>query len=184
LCWSSQLSTLVTSAWWTQGSSYAVWEGLGCCGLSTTDLDYEGSFSIVALFPELQMSQVEQTIAFQNQLEQVPHNFAGDVRSVDSGFMRVDMNPQFVMMVCRDYLWTGDRGYLTRVWPHITRAMAFTESPDADGDSLPDRDTGLQTYDQWSMRGTPSYVASLRIGALRAAVRTAADLAKANEADR
>lgn len=182
--WSSQLSSLVTNTWWTKDGSYAIWEGLGCCGLSTTDVDFDGSFPIVALFPELKMSQMKQILTFQNDQGQVPHNYSFDLHRVDNGFMRVDMNPQFVMMACRDYLWTGDRDYLTAVWPHVVRAMAFTESLDTNGDSLPDRDTGLQTYDQWRMRGTPSYIASLWIGALRAAVRMAKDLGKQDEAER
>jgi len=183
-CWSGQLSTLVTNTWWTRDGSYAIWEGLGCCGLSTTDVDYQGSFPILALFSELKLSQMKQIIAFQNDLGQVPHNYYGDVQQVDKGFMRVDMNSQFVMMACRDYLWTGDREYLITMWPHIVRAMAFTESLDTNGDSLPDRDTGLQSYDQWRMRGSPSYIASLWIGALRAAIRIAVDLDKGNEAKR
>jgi len=181
-CWSSQLSSLITNTWWIKDGSYAIWEGLGCCGLSTTDVDYDSSFPIVALFPELKLSQMKQIIAFQNDLGQVPHNYASDLHRVDHGFMRVDMNPQFVMMVCRDYLWTGDRDYLTSMWPHIVRAMAFTDSLDTNGDALPDRDTGLQTYDQWRMRGTPSYVASLWIGALRAAIHIANELNKEDAA--
>lgn len=173
--WSSQLSSLVTNTWWTKDGSYAIWEGLGCCGLSTTDVDYQGSFPIIALFPELKLSQMKRIIAHQNDLGQVPHNYPGDVNRVDAGFARVDMNPQFVMMICRDYLWTGDREYLTFMWPHVVRAMAFTESLDANGDALPDRDTGLQTYDQWRMRGTPSYIASLWTGALRSAILIAKD---------
>ena len=180
--WSSQLSSLVTNTWWIKDGSYAIWEGLGCCGLSTTDVDYDGSFPIVALFPELKLSQMKQIITFQNDLGQVPHNYASDLHRVDQGFMRVDMNPQFVMMVCRDYLWTGDRGYLASMWPHLVRAMAFTDSLDTNNDALPDRDTGLQTYDQWRMRGTPSYVASLWIGALRAAIHIANELGKYEEA--
>jgi uncharacterized protein (DUF608 family) len=179
--WSSQLSSLVVNTWWTKNGSYAIWEGLGCCGLSTTDVDYQGSFPIVALFPELKLSQMKQIIAHQNALGQVPHNFAGDLDQVDKGFARVDMNPQFVMMVYRDYLWTGDREYLSFMWPYVVKAMTFTESLDENGDGLPDRDTGLQTYDQWRMRGTPSYIASLWIGALRAAVRIAMDAEKSNE---
>jgi uncharacterized protein (DUF608 family) len=182
--WASQLSTLVTNTWWTKDGSYAIWEGLGCCGLSTTDVDYQGSFPIVALFPELKLSQMKRIITFQNDKGQVPHNFDSDVHRVDNEFMRVDMNPQFVMMICRDYLWTGDCDYLTTMWPHLVRAMAFTESLDTNGDSLPDRNTGLQTYDQWRMRGTPSYVASLWIGALRAAVRIATELGKSAETER
>jgi uncharacterized protein (DUF608 family) len=186
--WSSQLTTLVFNTWWTKDGSYAIWEGLGCCGLSTTDVDYQGSFPIVALFPELKLSQMVRTVGFQNDLGQVPHNFAGDLHRVDNrvdkGFMRVDMNPQFVMMVCRDYLWTGDRDYLMMMWPHVVRAMAFTESLDTNGDALPDRDTGLQSYDLWRMRGTPSYIASLWVGALRASVRIANDAGKPNESKR
>ena len=180
--WSSQLSTLIFNTWWTRDGGYAIWEGLGCCGLSTTDVDYQGSFPIVALFPELKLSQMKSIIAYQNELGQVPHNFDHRLNQVDNGFKRVDMNPQFVMMVCRDYMWTGDKQYLADLWPHVVRAMAFTESLDTNGDGLPDRDTGLQTYDAWGMRGTPSYIASLWIGALRAAARIAQDAGHSAEA--
>jgi uncharacterized protein (DUF608 family) len=173
--WSSQLSTAVFNTWWTKENEYAMWEGLGCCGLSTTDVDYQGSFPIVALFPALKLRQMKHIIGYQNALGQVPHNYRGDIDAVDNGFARVDVNSQFVMMVCRDFLWTGDREYLTFMWPYIVKAMAFTESLDTNNDGLPDRDTGLQTYDQWRMQGAPSYIASLWIGSLRAAIRLAAD---------
>jgi uncharacterized protein (DUF608 family) len=182
--WASQLSTLIFNTWWTRDGGYAIWEGLGCCGLSTTDVDYQGSFPVVALFPELKLSQMKHIIAFQNDLGQVPHNFDHRLNQVDNGFKRVDMNPQFVMMVCRDYLWTGDKQYLTDLWPHVVRAMAFTESLDTNGDGLPDRDTGLQTYDAWGMRGSPSYISSLWIGALRAAARMAEETGHTAAANR
>jgi len=181
--WSSQLSTLIFNTWWVKDGSYAICEGLGCCGLSTTDVDYQGSFPVVALFPELKLSQMKQLMAMQNDLGQVPHNFSGSFDQVDvPGFARVDMNPQFVMMVYRDYLWTADRDYLASMWPHVEKAMAFTESLDTNGDGLPDRDTGFQSYDQWRMRGTPSYIASLWLGALRAAVKIALCADKADRA--
>ena len=183
--WSSQLSTLLFNTWWTKDGGYAVWEGLGCCGLSTTDVDYQGSFPIIALFPELKLSQMKRTIGHQNNLGQVPHNFAGDVDRVDDdGFARVDMNSQFVMMVYRDYLWTADKEYLEFMWPNVVKAMNFTESLDTNGDGLPDRDTGLSSYDQWRMQGTPSYIASLWIGSLRAAIQIAYGMGKSDEAKR
>jgi uncharacterized protein (DUF608 family) len=92
---------------------------------------------------------------------------------VDEGFDRVDMNQQFVLLACRDYLWTNDAGYLKRLWPHIVRAMENTAELDRDGDGLPDHDTRRNTYDAWNFFGTPSYIASLWIGALRAGVRLA-----------
>jgi uncharacterized protein (DUF608 family) len=174
--WSSQLSTLIFNTWWTKDDGYAIWEGLGCCGLSTTDVDYQGSFPVLALFPDLKLSQMKRILVHQNAIGQVPHNYPGNVDQADDGFARVDMNPQFVMMVCRDYLWTGDREYLKAMWPHVVKAMAFTESLDTNADALPDRDTGLHTYDQWRMRGTPAYIASLWLGGLRAAICIANDM--------
>ncbi len=175
--WSSHLGTLIKNSWWSRDGHYAIWEGLGCCGLSTTDVDYDGSSSIVALFPELKTRQMRDILRFQNAAGQVPHNYSRGFDAVDeSGYGRVDMNPQFVMMVCRDYLWTGDRAYLRAVWPGVLKAMEYTASLDTNGDGLPDKNCGFQTYDAWRMRGSPSYIASLWIGALRAVVRLAGDL--------
>jgi uncharacterized protein (DUF608 family) len=183
--WSSQLGTLVKNTWWSKDGHYAIWEGLGCCGLSTTDVDFDGSSSVVALFPELKLGQMKHIIAFQNERGQVPHNYSTGFDRIDrGGFGRVDMNPQFVMMVCRDYLWTGDKDYLAAMWPAVVKAMDCTGSLDSDGDGLPDQDCGFQTYDQWQMRGAPSYIASLWIGALRAAIRLAADAGKPDEGRR
>ncbi|MGD1086578.1 MAG: GH116 family glycosyl hydrolase, partial [Verrucomicrobiota bacterium] len=175
--WSSQLGTLVKNTWWSNDGHYAIWEGLGCCGQSTTDVDFDGSSSIVALFPELKLGQMRHMAAFQNELGQVPHNYSNSFDRVDiPGFRRVDMNPQWVMMVCRDYLWTGDTDYLAALWPSVVKAMQYTASLDTNDDGLPDKDCSFQTYDQWGLRGTPSYIASLWIGALRAAIRLARDL--------
>jgi uncharacterized protein (DUF608 family) len=182
--WSSQLGTLVKNTWWSKEGHYSIWEGLGCCGQSTTDVDFDGSSSVVALFPELKLEQMKHIGTFQNARGQVPHNYNGRFDGVDQGFARVDMNPQWVMMVCRDYLWTGDMDYLKTMWPGVVKAMQYTASLDSDGDGLPDQNTGLQTYDQWGLRGTPSYVASLWIGGLRAAVRMARDLEKTEDAQR
>jgi len=182
--WAGQLSTLAKCTWWTRDGKFAVWEGLGCCGFHTTDITYQGSFSILALFPELQQGQMEMGAAHQREDGRVHHFFTPDLSAVDDGFDRVDMNQQFVLLVCRDYLWTGDREYLQRMWPHIVRAMDNTAALDADGDALPDHDTRRNTYDAWNFFGTPSYIASLWLGALRAGVRLAQDLGEQAQAQR
>jgi len=178
-CWSSQLSTMAKCTWWTKNGQFAVWEGLGCCGFHTTDITYQGSFNILALWPELQLGQMAMGASFQRSDGRVHHFFTPDLMQVDNGFDRVDMNPQFVMLVCRDYLWTGNKDYVRRLWPNVVRAMANTALLDADGDGLPDHDTRRNTYDAWDFEGTPSYIASLWLGALRAGIRMAVDLGEA-----
>ncbi|MCY3020375.1 MAG: GH116 family glycosyl hydrolase [Planctomycetota bacterium] len=182
--WAGQLTTLAKCTWWTKDGSFAVWEGLGCCGFHTTDITYQGSFNILALFPELQKQQMAMGARFQRADGRVHHFFTPDFSAVDNGFDRVDMNQQFVLLVCRDYLWTGDRKYLRGLWPAILKAMANTAQLDRDGDGLPDHDTRRNTYDAWNFFGTPSYIASLWLSALRAAIRLAEDLGQRSHAAR
>ena len=179
--WSGQLTTLAKSTWWIKNGDFGVWEGLGCCGFHTTDITYQGSFSLLALFPELQKRQMEMGARFQREDGRVHHFFTPDLTAVDNGFERVDMNQQFVLLACRDYLWTGDKAYLKRLWPHILSAMRNTALLDGDGDGLPDHDTCRNTYDCWDFAGTPSYIASLWLSALLAAIRIAEDLGHRKE---
>ena len=176
--WAGQLTTLAKCTWWTKAGDFAVWEGLGCCGFHTTDITYQGSFNILALFPELQKRQMEMGARFQRDDGRVHHLFTPDLSSVDRGFDRVDMNQQFVLLVCRDYLWTNDEAYLKRMWPHVVRAMDNTALLDRDGDGLLDHDTRRNTYDAWDFRGAPAYINSLWLSALLAATRIAQDLGK------
>jgi uncharacterized protein (DUF608 family) len=182
--WAGQLTTLAKCTWWTKAGDFAVWEGLGCCGFHTTDITYQGSFNILALFPDLQKRQMELGAKFQRADGRVHHFFTPDLSAVDNGFDRVDMNQQFVLLTARDYLWTGDREHLRRQWPHVVRAMENTSLLDADGDGLPDHDTRRNTYDAWSFFGTPSYIASLWLSALLAAARLAEDLGRRAQAAR
>ena len=181
--WSSHLSTAVTNTWWVKDGNYAIWEGLGCCGLCTMDTEIYASFPIVALFPELKLSQMRWMLKFQKPDGQVPHNYEGDFNHVDNGWNRVDLNPVYVMMVYLDYLWTADQDYLNDMWPHLVKAMEYTGSLDTNGDGLPDKDTSLQTYDQWGLRGAPSYVGSIWIGALQAAVALAQAVGQQQQAE-
>ncbi|MCY2928260.1 MAG: GH116 family glycosyl hydrolase [Planctomycetota bacterium] len=180
--WSGQLTTLPKCTWWDRAGRFGVWEGLGCCGFHTTDITYQGSFGILALYPDLQQGQMLMGAKFQRADGRVHHFFTPDMTAVDTGFDRVDMNQQFVLLACRDWLWTGDKAHLRKLWPHVERAMDCTAALDGDGDGLPDHDTRRNTYDAWDFRGTPSYIASLWISALRAAARIADDLGHARRA--
>ncbi|MBO7319238.1 MAG: hypothetical protein J6V06_04380, partial [Clostridia bacterium] len=106
---------------------------------------------------------------YQRKDGRVHHLFRPDMLSTDDGFDRVDMNMQFVLMVLRDYLFTGDREYLTSLWDNVKRAMDSIEKIDTDGDGLPDYDTKRNTYDAWNFSGASAYISVLWLAALKAA---------------
>lgn len=181
---SAQLTTIPKCTWWTKAGSFGVWEGLGCCGFHTTDITYQGSFSLLALFPELQKGQMEMSARFQREDGRLPHMFWPDFSATDNQFDRVDMSPQFVLLVARDYFWTGDLAYVQGLWTPIVKAIEGTALLDADGDGLPDHGCERQTYDVWNLYGCPSYIASLWVSALKAAAMLAEDVGDEARAER
>ncbi len=179
--WSSNLSQLIKSSCYLKNGKFGLWEGLGFCGFHTTDITYHASFGLINLFPDLQKKQMKMGAEFQRKDGRVHHLFLPGLEQVDKGYDRVDMNMQFVLMVLRDYLFTGDRDYLFSLWGNVKLAMDSIESLDTDGDGLPDRDTKRNTYDAWNFSGTPAYISVLWLAALKAAVIIAE---KMNDNDR
>ncbi len=167
--WSSNLSQLIKDSAYLKNGNFGLWEGLGYCGMHTTDITYHASFSLISLFPDLQKKQMMMGAKHQREDGRVHHSFRPDMKSVGNGFDRVDINMQFVLMVLRDYLFTGDRAYLDAMWEHVKRAMDSTQTLDTDGDGLPDHDTKRNTYDAWNFSGTPVYISVLWLAALKAA---------------
>ena len=168
--WSSHLATIIKSSWYLKDGKFGLWEGLGFCGFHTTDITYHASFGLLALFPDLQKKQMLMGAKFQREDGRVHHFFTPDLDHVDWGFDRVDMNNQFVLMVLRDYLFTGDFNYLSSLWDNVKRAMDSIEAIDKNKDGLPDSETGSNTYDAWRFSGTPAYISVLWLAALKAAI--------------
>ena len=167
--WSSLLSPLIKCSVYHKNGRFGLWEGQGFCGLHTTDITYHASFSLISLFPNLQKRQMTMGAEYQREDGRMHHTFMPDMKSTDDGFDRVDMNMQFVLMVLRDYLFTGDKNYLLSLWDNVQHAMDCAALLDTDHDGLPDSDTRRNTYDAWNFTGTPVYIALLWLAALKAA---------------
>ncbi len=83
-----------------------------------------------------------------------------------------DLNSKFVLMVYRDYVFTGrkDVAFLRTTWPAVQEALQHLRQYDRNGDGIPEND-GFpdQTYDVWVVRGESAYCGSLWLASLRAA---------------
>jgi len=82
-----------------------------------------------------------------------------------------DLNSKYVLMVWRDYVFSGrkDVAFLRYTWPSVKEAIEYLRKYDHDGDGIPEND-GFpdQTYDEWVVRGESAYCGSLWLAALRA----------------
>ncbi len=168
----AQLTTLNKETWWVKDGTFAVWEGMGCCGLQTLDVAFYGSSTISLLFPHQQKTSMRLTARHQKPDGEMPHFFAGTFEYPDSWF-KIDLMPAFALMVYRDYLWSGDHGYLREMWPVITKAMEYDQKTDKNKDFLPDDHGADSTFDGWPMNGTTAYVSSIWLAGLAAGIRMA-----------
>ncbi|MCU1242894.1 MAG: Glucosylceramidase [Candidatus Acidoferrum typicum] len=90
-----------------------------------------------------------------------------------------DLNPKFVLMVYRDFVFTGrkDKDFLRTTWPAVQESIEYLRKYDHDGDGVPENEGYPdQTYDEWVVRGESAYSGSLWLGALRSAEEIAKQL--------
>jgi non-lysosomal glucosylceramidase len=83
-----------------------------------------------------------------------------------------DLNPKFVLMIYRDFVFTGrkDMAFLQYTWPSIKESLSYLEQFAHSGDGIPQNDGYPdQTYDEWVVRGESAYCGGLWLAALRAA---------------
>jgi non-lysosomal glucosylceramidase len=93
-----------------------------------------------------------------------------------------DLNPKLVLMIYRDFVFTGrkDESFLRDTWPAVQEAIAYLNKYDKDGDGLPENEAYPdQTYDTWLVKGESAYSASLYLAALRSAEEIAKQLGEA-----
>jgi uncharacterized protein (DUF608 family) len=141
--------------------------------LGTMDQRMAAHAFLTAFFPELDRTELEQYATCQQNDGRITH-FDGNVHetivdpNVGYGITDwPDLSCGWVSQVVKLYRWTGDKSFLNRMQPHITRAMNWLKTDGADDDLIP---AGGSTYDYETLpRGAFIYSASCYLGALRAA---------------
>ena len=96
-----------------------------------------------------------------------------------------DLNSKFVLMVYRDYVFTGrkDIAFLRETWPAVQDAIAYLRQFDHGGGVPENSGYPDQTYDSWVVQGVSAYSGGLWLGALRAGEETARVLGDTGKAE-
>jgi non-lysosomal glucosylceramidase len=97
-----------------------------------------------------------------------------------------DLNSKFVLMVYRDYVFTGrkDTAFLRETWPAVKDAIEYLRQFDHGGGVPENSGYPDQTYDSWTVRGVSAYSGGLWLAALRAGEESAHTLGDKVTADK
>ncbi len=177
----SQLNTLRTSTWLTATGMFGVLEGLNpvqsFAGIATTDVAMYGQIAASLLFPQLDRLTIDIWTKFQNSNGSVIHSVVCDSTMAapsESTGHRLDMPGQYVFLALRAAVWSGDRAYLEKLWPHVKAALAYVlRERDKNGDHLPDMEGVMCSYDNFPMFGVAPYVVTQWLAAVSAALMAA-----------
>lgn len=171
----SQLNTFITSSTLTKSGKFAIREGLtpsqpwGPNG--TIDVSLYGSASTIALFPELQKNMMRVHKSLQTDKGEINHGLGSDLEQTLNGtanvYNRVDLVPNYIQIVLRDFFWTGDAKYLREMWPSVVKGIEYIlKERDKDGDMMPDMEGIMCSYDNFPMFGLASYIQSQWLAAM------------------
>lgn len=181
----SQLNTFITSSTLRRDGSFGIREGLtpdrSWGPNATMDVSLYGSAMIVALFPELQKQMMRQHKALQTDKGEVAHGLALDLDYTLNGtwgvYHRIDLPPNYIQMVLRDYFFTGDAEYLREMWPSVQKAIHYIlQERTKNGAALPWMEGIMCSYDNFPMYGHAAYLLSQWASAMAMAVEAAKDL--------
>jgi uncharacterized protein (DUF608 family) len=172
----ANLSPFYASTWYVRDGRFAFFEAPVICPLmGTLDVGFYGSIPLAYFFPELELSQISQFARAQRVDGYIPHDLGKNRMDMPSNgttfHLWKDLNPKFILMVYRDFLWSGDRAFLKKIYPAVKKALLWTLSTDHDGNGLPDNEGADQTFDLWEFYGTSAYTSGIFLAALLACVR-------------
>ncbi|MBN2807143.1 MAG: hypothetical protein JXR22_10845, partial [Prolixibacteraceae bacterium] len=167
--------TFISSSTLTKAGKFAIREGLSPSQQwgpnATIDVSLYGSASTIALFPELQKSLMRAHKDLQTPAGEINHGLGSDLDYTQNGtwgvYHRVDLVPNYIQLVLRDFFWTNDQDYLIEMWPSIVKGLAYIlNERDKDKDLMPDMEGIMCSYDNFPMYGLASYIQSQWLAAM------------------
>lgn len=170
----NSLTVYTAASWWTRDGRFTVYENpIKWPLMDSLDVRYYGTLPLACWFPAFEQSTMLQFAKAQRRDGRIPHDLGKAQLECPSdgttaGRPWKDLAPKFALMAYRDVLWSGDRRFLHRIYPHVKRAMQWERTTDRNGDGLPDNEGRDSTYDLWAFYGTSSYTSSIVLASLLA----------------
>lgn len=167
--------------WWGPTGFFTHSESFtGCAITETIVCRFHGHFPCLFFFPELELSTLKGFAHYQLRTGEIPFCF-GTQTGLTRPFYYCQHpinSSQYVQMVYRYYLRTGDKDFLRDFFPSVKEAIQFAKTLDNDEDGLvndhPHAPPGEnwpanQFYDIWPWFGTSAYVSGIWLGTLKIA---------------
>lgn len=169
----NNLYPFFSSSFFTKNEKFALIEAPQACYLTgTLDVRFYSSLSSLLFFPRLELKELLLFAAAQREDGYIPHDLGrGRLDLPSNGTTAIfwkDLNPKFILMAYRDFLFTQERSFLDAAYPAAKRAMEWIMRADKNDDYLPDNEGQDQTFDLWPFYGASAYVSSIFLAALLA----------------
>lgn len=174
----AQFNTFITSSTFTKDGKFAIREGMSANKAwgpnGTIDVSLYGSIMILSLFPELQKSLMRIHKNVQTDNGEIAHGLANQLDYTLNGtwgvYHRLDLVPNYIQMVLRDYLYTNDQDFLDEIWPSVVKGIDYIlKERDKNNDEIPEMEGIMCSYDNFPMFGHASYIVSQWACALKLA---------------
>ena len=168
-----------SAGWWDKKNGFAISEApCEIALMGTLDVRYYDSIARALFFPDIEKRELLQFAKAQRKDGYIPHDL-GKARldSPSNGttfYLWRDLNPKFILMAYRNFLWHKDKTALKALYPHIKKAFKWISSTDKNRDFLPDNAGLDQTFDVWEFHGTNAYTSGIFLASLLALERIAA----------
>lgn len=171
----NSLYSLARNTLWIKDGKFGHSESFVSCPIMETIVcRFYGSIPIAMMFPNLEFNTMYQFARYQRADGAIPFAL-GRPDFFDKPYYEVQKSinsSEFVLMACRDYLWTKDKEFLDKIYPHVKNAVYFAKTLDTDGDYLVN-EVSMQYYDCWRFYGTSVYVGTIWLACLKAAEKLA-----------
>ncbi|MBC7320297.1 hypothetical protein H5T89_06600, partial [bacterium] len=167
---------LSATQYWAKDGRYSILESPNCPCIGTLDQRFYGSPATLIFVPSLDHRELMMYAEYSDRMYeltkqnkgQIYHDFGNNRMDAFNiyGYNWIDLNPKFVLLCWRNFLYTGNLDNLREIYYKMKEAMEREADLDKDGDGLPEGYGNCNTY-EGRFYGADPYDSGLWLCALR-----------------